>query len=120
MTHRWISRLLLITIFLCTGLVQAPAAAAKGPADPYDFNGDGYADLAIGVPGDRATLELMMTRPPAVVVRSRYRAGQMSSATAWLRHPAANRVRAARTLDTDGRRWATIEAVSAARWSGEW
>jgi hypothetical protein len=28
------------------------AAAAGGAAMPYDFNGDGYADLAVGVPGE--------------------------------------------------------------------
>lgn len=57
----------------------------------------------VAVPGDRLTLERLMTRPPTLIVQSRYRARQMSSATAWLRHPAA-RVRA-RTLVTDGRRW---------------
>jgi iron complex transport system substrate-binding protein len=57
------------------------------------------------VAGDQVTLEAMLTRPPAVVVQSRYRAGQMSSATGWLRHPAAQRLARARTLFTDGRRW---------------
>ncbi|HZF42046.1 MAG TPA: hypothetical protein VEZ48_01395 [Sphingomonadaceae bacterium] len=57
------------------------------------------------VAGDQVTLEAMLTRPPTVVVQSRYRAGQMSSATGWLRHPAARRVARARTLPTDGRRW---------------
>lgn len=57
------------------------------------------------VAGDQMTLEAMLTRPPAVVVQSRYRAGQMSSATGWLRHPAARRLARGRTLATDGRRW---------------
>lgn len=57
------------------------------------------------VAGDRIGLEAMLTRPPAVLVRSRYRAGQMSSATSWLRHPAARRVRVDRAIETDGRRW---------------
>lgn len=57
------------------------------------------------VAGDRIGLEQMLTRPPAILVQSRYRSAQMSSATSWLRHPAARRVRAARAIETDGRRW---------------
>lgn len=57
------------------------------------------------VAGDRMTLETLIARPPALLVQSRYRARQTSSATAWLSHPAAHRVRAGRTLVTDGRRW---------------
>lgn len=56
------------------------------------------------VPGDRITLEAMWTHPPAVLVRSRYRARQMSSATTWARHPGAARI-SSRGLATDGRRW---------------
>jgi hypothetical protein len=33
-------------------LVGPSAAAVAEPAKPYDFNGDGYADLAVGVPGE--------------------------------------------------------------------
>ena len=29
-----------------------PAAAAGSAAMPFDFDGDGYADLAVGVPGE--------------------------------------------------------------------
>lgn len=57
------------------------------------------------VTGDRVGLESLLIRPPAIIVQSRYRAGQMSSATSWLRHPVARRVRVGRTLGTDGRRW---------------
>lgn len=48
-------RSLLVAMVLCLQvLVSTPLPArAVGPAKPYDFNGDGYADLAIGVPGDR-------------------------------------------------------------------
>jgi len=63
----------------------------------------GLAQRAVG--GDRVTLETMMTRPPRVLVQSRYRARQMSSATAWLRHPVARHAAAKQTLITDGRRW---------------
>lgn len=57
------------------------------------------------VAGTRLSLETLAIDPPAVLVRSRYRAGQMSSATAWQRHPFAQRVRVGRALMTDGRRW---------------
>src|SRR5262245_1621228 len=32
------------------GLVPAASSAVTVPAKPYDFNGDGFADLAIGSP----------------------------------------------------------------------
>lgn len=57
------------------------------------------------IQGDRVSLETLLIRPPAVVLRSDYRQGQYSAAQRWLTHPAAARVRNARTLPTDGRRW---------------
>ena len=35
--------------------VSAPAASAASPAKPYDFNGDGYRDLAIGSPNGKVS-----------------------------------------------------------------
>ena len=35
-----------------TGVDPASAAVAGGAAMPFDFDGDGYADLAVGVPGE--------------------------------------------------------------------
>ena len=55
--------------------------------------------------GDRVPLETLILRPPRVLLRSDYRAGQYSGAQRWLSHPAARRVRAGRTIATDGRRW---------------
>ena len=57
------------------------------------------------IAGDRLTLETLLARPPSILIESRYRAGQTSSATAWRRHPAARNVAAGRTIATDGRRW---------------
>ena len=34
------------------GALTASVAGAALPAAPYDFNGDGYADLAVGVPDE--------------------------------------------------------------------
>ena len=57
------------------------------------------------LPGDRATLETLLVRPPAVLLRSAYRSGQYSAEQRWLSHPLAARVRAGRMLRTDGRLW---------------
>lgn len=45
----------LLVLSMLVGLIALPAAPAKAAtqaAMPSDFNGDGYADLAIGVPGE--------------------------------------------------------------------
>jgi iron complex transport system substrate-binding protein len=55
--------------------------------------------------GDRVSLETLMARPPAVLLRSDYRQGQYSNQQRWLAHPAARYARAGRTIPTDGRRW---------------
>ena len=57
------------------------------------------------VRGDRVSLETLLVSPPRVLLRSDYRAGQFSSEQRWLSHPLARRVRGARMLATDGRRW---------------
>ena len=56
------------------------------------------------LPGGRATLEALATRPPAVLVTSTYRAGQMSQGQRWLAHPLIARL-SSRRIITDGRRW---------------
>jgi iron complex transport system substrate-binding protein len=55
--------------------------------------------------GDRVPLETLLVRPPAVLLRSDYRAGQYSGEQRWLAHPLAARARAGRTITTDGRLW---------------
>ncbi|MGQ0558263.1 MAG: ABC transporter substrate-binding protein [Sphingosinicella sp.] len=57
---------------------------------------------------DRVSLETLLMRPPAVLVRSDYRQGQYSAGQRWLSHPLARRVRAGRTLVSDGRRWTCL------------
>jgi iron complex transport system substrate-binding protein len=53
---------------------------------------------------DRISLEQMLTRPPDLMLRSNYRAGQYSAEQRWLSHRI---VRGSRSpnLHTDGRRW---------------
>lgn len=55
--------------------------------------------------GDRVSLEILLVAPPAVLLRSDYRAGQYSNGQRWLSHPAARRADRARTIPTDGRAW---------------
>ena len=54
--------------------------------------------------GGRATLELLATNPPAVLLRSNYRRAEVSLGQRWLDHPLATRA-ASRRIDTDGRAW---------------
>ena len=56
------------------------------------------------LPGGRATIETLVTRPPAFLVTSNYRAGQMSLGQRWLGHPLLARL-PSRRLVADGRRW---------------
>ena len=54
--------------------------------------------------GDRVSLETLLVAPPAVLVRSNYRSGQVSRGTAWLDHPIVRSAKS-RRLATDGRAW---------------
>lgn len=60
------------------------------------------------VRGDRVGLDLLIARPPAILLRSDYRQGQYSAAQRWLTHPAARGLRNARVVATDGRRWTCL------------
>ena len=55
--------------------------------------------------GDRVTLEQLLIRPPAVLLRSDYRSRQYSGAQRWLTHPLAKRTDRSRSVGTDGRAW---------------
>jgi iron complex transport system substrate-binding protein len=57
------------------------------------------------IQGDRVGLEALLVRPPRILLRSAYRQGQYSNQQRWLNHPLARRVRGARAIPTDGRRW---------------
>lgn len=54
--------------------------------------------------GSKVTLETLLTRPPAVLLRSEYRTGQMSAGQRWFDHPVVRQLEP-RTVTTDGRRW---------------
>lgn len=63
------------------------------------------------VAGERVELEELLARPPAVLLRSDYRAGQYSRGQNWLEHPIARAARVSRTVTTDGRRWTCMGPV---------
>jgi iron complex transport system substrate-binding protein len=56
------------------------------------------------LPGGRASLELLATRPPAILLRSAYRRGERSLGQAWLDHPLA-KPKASKIVTVDGRPW---------------
>jgi iron complex transport system substrate-binding protein len=55
--------------------------------------------------GDRVSLEQLLVRPPAILLRSDYRSGQYSGAQRWLTHPLAKGTRRSRNIATYGRAW---------------
>jgi len=55
--------------------------------------------------GDRVSLETLLVHPPAILLRSDYRAEQYSAGQRWLAHPLARYAHAGRTIATDGRLW---------------
>ena len=57
------------------------------------------------IAGDKVSLEQLLARPPAVLLRSDYRQGQYSGEQRWLQHPLAQGMGRSRTIPTDGRAW---------------
>ena len=76
-------------------------AAGSLPAQWMALAGFRQRDVA----GDRVSLEALLVRPPALILRSDYRSGQYSSDQRWLSHPLVARAHGSRTLTTDGRLW---------------
>ncbi|WP_159025070.1 FG-GAP-like repeat-containing protein [Streptomyces sp. MUSC 125] len=70
----------LVALLACTTAVTAAVltAGAGGAAQPYDFNGDGIADLAVGLPGDTVNGH---TRAGSVLVADGTSSGPASSST---------------------------------------
>ena len=104
-------------------LARLARLRAEAPARPLDtvwLGGGGRSVAADGLAaqwmalsgfrqralrGDRISLEQLLARPPAVLLRSQYRSGQYSSEQRWLTHPLAKGTRRSRSIDTDGRMW---------------
>ena len=56
------------------------------------------------LPGGRATLELLATKAPSILLRSTYRRAERSIGQTWLDHPLANPP-SSRIIEVDGRPW---------------
>src|SRR5688572_6696212 len=56
------------------------------------------------LPGGRASLELLATRPPEVILRSTYRRSERSLGQTWLDHPLA-KPKTSIVISVDGRPW---------------
>ena len=107
--QRWLARLAALkraqprrspdTIWLGGGGRSVPAAGLA--ADWMRLAG--FRQRSIG--GDRVSLEQLLVRPPAILLRSDYRRGQYSGEQRWLAHPLASGTRRSRTIPTDGRAW---------------
>lgn len=106
--------------FVLRGLAGLRASAPRSRRDAIWLGGGGRTVTAGGLEaqwmalaglqqramsGDRVSLETLIARPPAVLLRSDYRQGQYSSGQRWLAHPVADRARAGQTIATDGRLW---------------
>ena len=81
------------------------ASLAAGSVGAQWMKLAGYRQRAL--PGARATLEVLATAPPQILLRSTYRRSQPSLGQRWLDHPLARRS-TARTIDTDGRPWTCV------------
>jgi len=102
------------------------ASAPRGHRDTIWLGGGGRTVAADGLEaqwmalagmrqrptrGDRISLETLMLRPPAILLRSDYRQGQYSAGQRWLTHPAARRPMGARVIPTDGRLWTCMNPL---------
>lgn len=59
------------------------------------------------LPGGRASLEVLLTTPPNILIKSNYRSGQASGGQRWLDNPIVRHSRS-RQLSTDGRPWTCV------------
>ena len=59
------------------------------------------------LPGARASLEVLLTDPPNILIKSDYRSGQVSGGQRWLDNPIVRHSRS-RQLVTDGRPWTCV------------
>lgn len=91
-------------------LRQTDAILVSGGGNSLSAGSPGVEWLALAglrqrpLSGGKASLETLLVAPPAVLVRSDYRRGQMSQGLRWFDHPIVRRLEP-RTITTDGRAW---------------
>lgn len=104
----WLARL--AALRRTTPLTASDAIWVSGGGNSLSPGSPGAGWMALAglaqrrLAGGRANLETLLLRPPAVLVRSDYRRGQMSQGLRWFDHPIVRRL-APRTIATDGRVW---------------
>ena len=104
----WLARLLALNKSNSGG--QRDAIWVSGGGTSLSAGSPGAQWMALAglrqrrLPGGRAELETLLVAPPAVLLRSVYRRGQMSQGVRWFDHPIVRRL-APRTVATDGRAW---------------
>lgn len=106
--------------FLARGLRAARVTAPARPIEAMFLSGGGLSLGASGLgsewmaaaglrqlalPGDRVPAERLLTDPPAVALRSDYRARQASRGNGWPGFRLLERARTTRVLRAEGRRW---------------
>ena len=104
----WVARIKRLQVTAPAKAREAIWISGNGESLAQDSLGAQWLRLAglrqRGLPGSRASLETLLTKPPQVLVQSNYRSGQMSSGARWLSHPIVERAAATRIV-TDGRPW---------------
>ncbi|MCY7280977.1 MAG: hypothetical protein LH610_08810 [Sphingomonas bacterium] len=104
----WLARLKALEV--ATPKRQRDAIYVSGGGTSLSAGSPGAEWMALAglkqrrLPGGRAEFETLLVAPPAVLVRSDYRRGQMSQGMRWFDHPVVKRL-GPRTLATDGRAW---------------
>ena len=104
----WLARLLALNKSNSGG--QRDAIWVSGGGTSLSAGSPGAQWMALAglrqrrLPGGRAGLETLLVAPPAVLVRSDYRRGQMSQGVRWFDHPIVKRL-GPLTVATDGRAW---------------
>ena len=81
------------------GATRSGSAAAAAPSPRPGSRRNGWRLPGCGsgaLQGDRVSLETLLVRPPAILLRSDYRQGQYSAGQRWLAHPLARALRRGR------------------------
>ena len=104
----WLSRLRKLRATAPSTAADAIWLSGGGQSFASDSAGAEWMRLAglhqRALPGGRADLETLLVHPPAVLIESDYRHGQMSGGRRWLEHPIVRNA-PSRRIRTDGRAW---------------
>jgi len=104
----WLSRLRKLRTTAPSRVADAIWLSSGGQSFGADSAGAEWMRLAgfrqRALAGGRADLEALLVHPPAVLIESDYRRGQLFGGTRWLNHPIVRNA-PSRRIRTDGRAW---------------